>query len=69
MKKQKISLMLHKQKISSFSKEVTNGGRNNNTLNPYPCGITALTDCGQGTCPTIQLTNQTVCCEYSKMVC
>ena len=69
MKKQKISLMLHKQKISSFSKEATHGRGINNTLNPYPCGITALTDCGQDTCPATQLTNQTVCCDYSRMVC
>lgn len=67
MKKQKISLNLRKQKISSFAKKENNGGRNNHTNIPYPC-VTLQTYCGLE-CQTTLLTNQTGCCELSRLVC
>ncbi|WP_046757387.1 hypothetical protein [Kordia jejudonensis] len=67
MKKQKISLQLGKQKISLVAQKTASGGRNYQTNNPYQC-VTLQTYCGIE-CQTTLLTNQTGCCELSRLVC
>ncbi|WP_298424741.1 hypothetical protein [uncultured Kordia sp.] len=67
MKKQKISLNLRKQKVSLVSGKTTKGGRNNYTADIYQC-VTLQTYCGIA-CQTTLLTNQTGCCELSRLVC
>jgi hypothetical protein len=66
MKKQKIALQLGKQKISLITQETVTGGTYQ-TNNPYQC-VTLVTYCGID-CQGTLLTNQTSCCELSRLVC
>jgi hypothetical protein len=66
MKKQKVTLRLGKQKISSITQKTITGGRPQSYY-PQQCA-TLLTYCGIQ-CQGTLLTNQTSCCEVSRLLC
>ncbi|WP_430412520.1 hypothetical protein [Kordia sp.] len=59
---------LRKQKVSSVTQLDTSGGKYNFTIGMHHQCLTLQTYCGNA-CQTTLLTNQTGCCELSRLAC